>query len=98
MKSISTILKKAKKHSALLSSWPASRKTFKRGEMAVDKKAEAILENVARLELAASRGLQLIEEVKPHLMQGHMISVEHCNATIQNCDLFRKWISEFFGA
>jgi len=64
----------------------------------VEKDVEALLENVARLELAARRGLQLIEEVKPHLMQGHMISVEHCNATIQNCDLFRKWISEFFGA
>jgi hypothetical protein len=64
----------------------------------VEKDVEALLENVARLELAARKGLQLNEEVKPHLTQGHMISVEHCNATIQNCDLFRKWISEFFGA
>ncbi|THB84077.1 hypothetical protein [Pantoea agglomerans] len=64
----------------------------------MEKDVEALLENVARLELAARKGLQLNEEVKPHLTQGHMISVEHCNATIQNCDLFRKWISEFFGA
>ncbi|UJL38408.1 hypothetical protein [Pantoea agglomerans] len=64
----------------------------------MEKDVEALLENVARLELAASKGLKLNEEVKPHLAQGHMISVEHCNATIQNCDLFRKWISEFFGA
>ena len=66
--------------------------------MAVDKKAEAILENVARLELAARRGLQLNADVEPHLMQGHLVSVEHCNATIQSCELFRKWVSEFFGA
>lgn len=64
----------------------------------MEKDVEALLENVARLELAARKGLKLNEEVKPHLAQGHMISVEHCNATIQNCDLFRKWISEFFGA
>lgn len=64
----------------------------------MDKDAEALLKKVSRLELAARRGLQLNDEVKPHLSQGHVISVEHCNATIQNCDLFRKWISEFFGA
>lgn len=64
----------------------------------MEKDVEALLEKVARLELAARSGLQLIEEVKPHLTQGHVISVEHRNATIQNCDLFRKWISEFFGA
>lgn len=64
----------------------------------MDKDAEALLKKVSRLELAAIRGLQLNDEVKPHLTQGHVISVEHCNATIQNCDLFRKWISEFFGA
>jgi len=64
----------------------------------MDKDAEALLKKVSRLELAARRGLQLNDEVKPHLTQGHVISVEHCNATLQNCDLFRKWISEFFGA
>ncbi|MFN2046957.1 hypothetical protein ACKVM6_05520 [Pantoea agglomerans] len=64
----------------------------------MDKDAEALLKKLSRLELAARRGLQLNAEVKPHLTQDHVISVEHCNATIQSCDLFRKWISEFFGA
>ncbi|OQV43422.1 hypothetical protein BZ160_04690 [Pantoea vagans] len=64
----------------------------------MDKDAEALLKKVSRLELAARRGLQFNDEVKPHLTQGDVISVDHCNATIQNCDLFRKWISELFGA
>ena len=64
----------------------------------MDKDAEALLKKLSRLELAARKGLLLNEEVKPHLTQDHVISVEHCNATIQSCDLFRKWISEFFGA
>jgi hypothetical protein len=64
----------------------------------MDKEVEALLEKVSRLELAARRGLHLNEEAKPHLMQGRLISVEHCNTTIQNCDLFRKWVSEFFGS
>lgn len=36
----------------------------------MDKKLEALFEKIARLELAAKRGLQINEEIKPHLTQG----------------------------
>ncbi|HFS7480474.1 TPA: hypothetical protein ACH1O5_000845 [Enterobacter roggenkampii] len=64
----------------------------------MDEKLEALLEKIARLELAAKRGLQINEEIKPYLTQGHVISIEYCNGTLKSCALFRKWISEYFGS
>ena len=60
--------------------------------------AEALLEKIARLELAAKRGLQINEEIKPHLTQGHVISVEYCDCALKSCDLFRKWVNEYVGS
>ncbi|TYD01632.1 hypothetical protein NHG68_19575 [Enterobacter sp. Z1] len=60
----------------------------------MDEKLEALLKKIARLELAAKRGLQINEEIKPHLTQGQVISVEYCNATLKHCALFRRWINE----
>ena len=64
----------------------------------MDEKLEALLEKIARLELAAKRGLQFNEEIKPHLTQGHIVSVEYCNTTLKHCALFREWINERFGS
>lgn len=64
----------------------------------MDEKLEALFEKIARLELAAKRGLQFNEEIKPHLTQGHIVSVEYCNTTLKHCALFREWINECFGS
>ncbi|HHA2201304.1 TPA: hypothetical protein ACOEAW_000295 [Enterobacter hormaechei subsp. xiangfangensis] len=64
----------------------------------MDEKLVALFEKIARLELAAKRGLQINEEIKPHLTQGHIVSVEYCNATLKHCALFRRWISEYLGS
>lgn len=64
----------------------------------MDEKLEALLVKITRLELAAKRGLQINEEIKPHLTQGQVISVEYCNATLKHCALFRRWINECLGS
>ncbi|ELV3371541.1 hypothetical protein SGI63_001364 [Enterobacter cloacae] len=64
----------------------------------MDKKLVALFEKISRLELAATRGLQINEEIKPHLTQGQVISVEYCNGTLKSCTLFRKWINECLGS
>lgn len=60
----------------------------------MDKKATALLEKLAALENAAKRGLQLNNEIAPFLDQGVAVSVDHCNATLKNCALFRRWVNE----
>lgn len=67
-------------------------------EIAMDKKLEALFEKIGCLELAAKRGLQINEEIKPHSSQGQVISVEYCNATLKHCALFRRWINECLGS
>lgn len=64
----------------------------------MDKNVEELFEKIGRLELAAKRGLQFNEEIKPHLTQGHIVSVEYCNATLKHCALFRRWINEYLGS
>jgi hypothetical protein len=64
----------------------------------VDKNLEELFEKIARLEMAAKRGLQINEEIKPHSTQGQVISVEYCNATLKHCALFRRWINECLGS
>jgi hypothetical protein len=64
----------------------------------VDKNVEELFEKIGRLELAAKRGLQINEEIKPHSTQGQFISVEYCNATLKHCALFRRWINECLGS
>lgn len=62
------------------------------------KNLEELFEKIARLEMAAKRGLQFNEEIKPHTTQGLVISVEYCNATLKHCALFRRWINECLGS
>ncbi|HDT2078899.1 TPA: hypothetical protein RCG81_000013 [Enterobacter roggenkampii] len=64
----------------------------------MDKNLEELFEKIARLEMAAKRGLQLNEEIKPHSTQGQVISVDYCNATLKHCALFRRWINECLGS
>ncbi|WMU74614.1 hypothetical protein OQ483_09535 [Enterobacter bugandensis] len=64
----------------------------------MDKNVEELFEKIARLEMAAKRGLQINEEIKPHSTQGQVISVEYCNTTLKNCALFRRWINECLGS
>lgn len=64
----------------------------------MDEKLEALLVKITRLELAAKRGLQINEEIKPHLAEGKVISVEYCNTTLKHCALFRQWINECLGS
>ena len=64
----------------------------------MDEKFDALLVKITRLELAAKRGLQINEEIKPHLTQGKVISVEYCNTTLKHCALFRQWINECLGS
>lgn len=64
----------------------------------MNKSAEELLARIAALENAAKRGLRLNEEIKPHLTQGHIVSVEYCNATLKHCALFRRWINECLGS
>lgn len=64
----------------------------------MDEKLEALLVKITRLELAAKRGLQINEEITPHLAQGKVISVEYCNTTLKHCALFRQWINECLGS
>ncbi|MCK7439852.1 hypothetical protein L8P13_19660 [Enterobacter cloacae] len=64
----------------------------------MDENLQALLEKIARLELAAKRGLQINEDIKPHLTQGQVISVEYCTATLKHCALFRRWINECLGS
>lgn len=63
----------------------------------MDKNLEELFEKIARLEMAAKRGLQINEEIKPHSTQGQVISVEYCNVTLKHCALFRRWINECLG-
>lgn len=60
-----------------------------------DSPEAKLLEKIARLELAAKRGLQINK--MPDIEKMNVIPVEHCNATLKNCALFRQWISEYFG-
>ncbi|EPB4339425.1 hypothetical protein QNZ44_003482 [Enterobacter kobei] len=64
----------------------------------MDKNVEELFEKIARLEMAAKRGLQINEEIKPHSTQGQVISVDYCNATLKHCALFRRWINECLGS
>lgn len=64
----------------------------------MDKNVEELFEKIARLEMAAERGLQINEEIEPHSTQGQVISVEYCNATLKHCALFRRWINECLGS
>lgn len=64
----------------------------------MDKKAEALLERITDLENAAKRGLQINKEIPASIDQGKVISVEHCNVTLKNCALFRKWVNEYLGS
>ncbi|HDR2047848.1 MULTISPECIES: hypothetical protein [Enterobacter] len=64
----------------------------------MDKNVEELFEKIARLEMAAKRGLQINEEIKPHSTQGQVISVEYCNTTLKHCALFRRWINECLGS
>lgn len=64
----------------------------------MDKNVEELFEKIARLEMAAKRGLQINEEIEPHSTQGQVISVEYCNATLKHCALFRRWINECLGS
>lgn len=64
----------------------------------MDEKLEALLVKITRLELAAKRGLQINEEIKPHSTQGQVISVEYCKTTLKHCALFRRWINECLGS
>lgn len=64
----------------------------------MDKNVEELFEKIALLEMAAKRGLQINEEIKPHLTQGQVISVEYCNTTLEHCALFRRWINECLGS
>ncbi|QZY35118.1 hypothetical protein HU826_12180 [Enterobacter cancerogenus] len=64
----------------------------------MDEKLEALLVKITRLELAAKRGLQINEEIKPLLAKGKVISVEYCNTTLKHCALFRQWINECLGS
>jgi hypothetical protein len=64
----------------------------------VDKNVEELFEKIARLEMAAKRGLQINEEIKPHSTQGQVISVEYCKTTLKHCALFRRWINECLGS
>ncbi|HGE8480742.1 TPA: hypothetical protein ACGD8A_004765 [Serratia marcescens] len=62
----------------------------------MDSIKQKLLGKVSRMELAASRGLQINTEFAPSLEKGSVISAEACNATLKDCQLFRKWINEFF--
>lgn len=64
----------------------------------MDKNVEELFEKIARLEMAAKRGLQINEEIEPHSTQGQVIFVEYCNATLKHCALFRRWINECLGS
>lgn len=64
----------------------------------MDKNVEELFEKIARLEMAAKRGLQINEEIKPHSTQGQVISVEYCNTTLKHCALSRRWINECLGS
>ncbi|ENN6802185.1 hypothetical protein ACAD20_001082 [Enterobacter ludwigii] len=64
----------------------------------MDKNVEELFEKIARLEMAAKRGLQINEEIEPHSTQGQVISVEYCNATLKHCALVRRWINECLGS
>lgn len=64
----------------------------------MEKNVEELFKKIARLEMAAKRGLQINEEIKPHSTQGQVISVEYCNATLKHCALFRRWINECLGS
>ncbi|EPK3898157.1 hypothetical protein [Enterobacter ludwigii] len=64
----------------------------------MEKNVEELFEKIARLEMAAKRGLQINEEIKSHSTQGQVISVEYCNATLKHCALFRRWINECLGS
>lgn len=60
----------------------------------MDKNVEELFEKIARLEMAAKRGLLINEKIKPHSIRGQIISAENCNATLKHCALFRRWINE----
>lgn len=64
----------------------------------MDKNLEELFEKIARLEMAAKRGLKINEEIEPHSTKGQVISVEYCNATLKHCALFRRWINECLGS
>lgn len=57
---------------------------------------EKLLARILRLEQAAKRGLQINTDFASSLEKGSVISVESCNTTLKNCEMFRKWVNECF--
>lgn len=68
------------------------------GAKAMNSMKKQLLEKVSRLEQAARRGVQINEDADLLFDKGQAISLEHCNAMLKSCALFRKWVNECFNA
>ncbi len=59
---------------------------------------QGLIEKIEKLERAASRGEKLAAALELQTEPGQIISAEQCRWTLQDCELFRMWINECFGA
>lgn len=62
----------------------------------MDDKAQQLLELVERVEQAAKRGIELNLDRCPSIPAEKAISIEQCEWTLKDCNLFRRAICRIF--
>lgn len=64
--------------------------------MSTQSAKDKLLARVTQLELASRRGIKFSSNPELLAGNGKVISAEQCAWTIQDCEIFRKWVNGCF--